>query len=116
MAVSALHGWIPRELADFEHGSASGGPAEHPSAASRGIRIAQSPDRVAHGAAVRVLVDVVRHALEAEVLVAAGQVGPGVLGDAAAELGRRRGVALEGREVGGDELRLLVAPLPADTG
>ncbi len=54
----------------------------------RGIRIRRQALRGgAHRTTIRVLVDVVRHALEAEVVVAAREVGPRLFGDPAAELG-----------------------------
>ena len=76
----------------------------------------QEVARGAHGAAVGVLVDVVRHALEAEVVVAAGEVGPGSSATRRRKAAARSGRRCDGREVLRDELGLLVAALPADAG
>ena len=85
----------------------------------RGRAHPAGPQRVrrdVHRAPVGVLVDVVRHALESEVVVAAGEIGPRLVGHPTPELRRELGGALERREVFRDQLGLLVSALPADAG
>src|SRR5699024_864855 len=70
---------------------------------------------VSYGAAVGVFVDVGGHAVESQVFVAAGHIWPLLVLHASAKRGRPGGVVTYCFEVGGDEVGLFVASLPAES-